>query len=113
MKKVLWFSRHEMTEDQRAALGSDVVINQINRSINSAHELKEEIESSDIIAVVAPINLQEQFLRLAGDRPVITALNNRTTVPDPDGGEDRVVFQFSKWERLLKVEVVKEDFIVE
>lgn len=42
MKKVLWFSRHAMTEEQLAALG-DVEILQINATINSAFELQEEI----------------------------------------------------------------------
>lgn len=41
--KVLWFSRHPMSEEQRASLG-DCEITQINRSINSAEELKTEIE---------------------------------------------------------------------
>ena len=37
--KVLWFSRHEMSAEQRAALG-DVEIVQINKTIQSAQELK-------------------------------------------------------------------------
>ena len=62
--KVLWFSRHEMTTDQKKALGA-CEINQINRTIGSAYELKEEIEQSDIVAIVAPIGLQQQFLSLS------------------------------------------------
>ena len=34
-KKVLWFSRHEMTPAQRAALGGDIEILQVNRTCNS------------------------------------------------------------------------------
>lgn len=111
MKKVLWFSRHAMTEEQRAALG-EVEILQINRTINTAFELENEIKEVDIVAIVAPINLQQQFLKLAGDKPVIMAVNDRVLVPDPEGGEDKVQFKFVKWERLIKIEVVKEDFIV-
>ena len=107
--KVLWFSRHEMSAEQRAALG-DVEIVQINKTIQSAQELKTEIEDCDIIAVVAPIGLQEQFLRLAGDKPVITAVNDRRIIKNDDGSEDKVEFHFVKWERLLKIEVVKENF---
>ena len=109
-KKVLWFSRHEMSPEQREALG-DCVITQINRSINSAFELQEEIDAADIVAIVAPINLQQQFLKIAGDKPVIMAVNDRVLVPNPEGGEDKVKFHFVKWERLIKIEVVKEDFI--
>lgn len=111
-KKVLWFSRHEMTDDQRAALG-DVEITQINKSINSAYELENEIKDCDILAIVAPINLQQQFLKLAGDKPVIMAVNDRVLIPQQDGTEDKVAFQFVKWEQLLKIEVVKQDFVVD
>lgn len=111
MKKVLWFSRHEMTKEQREALG-DVEIFQVNRSINSAYELQAEIKEADIVAIVAPINLQQQFLKLAGERPVIMAVNDRVLIPQEDGTEDKVAFRFVKWERLVKIEVVKEDFVI-
>ena len=109
MKKVLWFSRHEMTEAQRKALG-EVEINQIDRTIRRADELKQEIDASDIIAIVAPIELQQQFLALAGDKPVIMAVNERIFVPQPDGSKAKMEFQFRKWERLLKIEIVKTDY---
>ena len=110
IKKILWFSRHEMTEDQREALG-EAEITQINRNISSAYELAEEIKEHDVIAIVAPINLQQQFLKLAGDRPVIMAVNDRVLVPNPNGGEDKAEFHFVKWERLLEITVRKEDYI--
>ena len=63
-KKVLWFSRHEMILEQRAALG-DVEIIQINKTVQSAYELRDEINECDIIAIVAPINLQQQFIKFS------------------------------------------------
>ena len=110
-KKVLWFSRHEMTPEQKAALG-DCEITQISKTINSAYELADEIAAADIVAIVAPINIQAQFLKLAGDKPVITAKSQRLLVHQNDGSEDKVVFQFEKWERLVKIEVVTEDFVI-
>ena len=107
--KVLWFSRHAMTKEQRVSLG-DVEIFQVNKTIQSAYELQKEIEDCDIIAVEAPIGLQEQFLRLAGGKPVIMAVNDRRIIKQEDGSEDKVEFHFVKWERLLKIEVVKENF---
>ena len=83
-KKVLWFSRHEMTPEQLKALG-DVEVTQVNKSISSAYELEEEINNSDIIAIVAPINLQQQFLKLAEGKPVIMAVNNSVLVPQEGG----------------------------
>ena len=70
-KKVLWFSRHEMTLEQRA-----VEIIQINKTVQSAYELQDEINECDIIAIVAPINLQQQFIKLANGKPVIMAVND-------------------------------------
>ena len=50
MNKVLWFSRHPMTEEQKASLG-ECEITQVNKSIRSAKELEQEISENDIIAV--------------------------------------------------------------
>lgn len=111
MRKVLWFSRHDMTAEQRKALGNCEII-QVNKTINSAYELKDEIDACDIIAIVAPINLQQQFLQLAGEKPVIMAVNDRILVPQDDGTEDKVVFKFVKWERLLEIKILKEDFYI-
>jgi hypothetical protein len=112
MKKVLWFSRHEMTDEQRTALG-EVEITQVDKTIQHASELQGEIAQADIIAIVAPIGLQAEFLKLAGDKPVIVAVNERILIKSDDGTESKAVFKFVKWERLLKIEVVKEDYIPE
>ena len=108
-KKVLWFSRHEMTSEQKEALG-DVEIVQINKTISSAYELKEEIDNCDIIAIVAPLNIQKQFLDLANGKPVIYAVNQRILIPNEEGGEDKVAFKFNGWQRIVKIEVVTEEF---
>lgn len=107
---VMWFSRHEMTTEQRVALG-DVEIRQVNRSINHVSEIADEIEGCDILAIVAPINLQQQFLKIANGRPVIMAVNDRVLVPDENGGEDKVVFRFMKWEQLIDIKIEKRDFV--
>ena len=64
-----------LTLEQRAALG-DVEIIQINKTVQSAYELQDEINECDIIAIVAPINLQQQFIKLANGKPVIMAVND-------------------------------------
>ena len=112
-KKVLWVSRHQMTPEQREALGEVEKIVQIDRTLQSAFELEKEIGEADVIAIVAPINLQQQFLRLAGEKPVIMAKNNREVVPAEDGGESKVIFHFEKWERLKKIVIEMEDYIPE
>lgn len=106
--KVLWFSRHDMTPDQRAALG-DSEITQIDKTIKHASELADEISQCDVLAVVAPVELQKEFLEQAGDKPVITAVNDRILVPTKNG-ESKVQFSFVKWEQVKKIDIVKEDF---
>lgn len=106
--KVLQFSRHEMTPDQRAALG-DSEITQIDKTIKHASELADEISQCDVLAVVAPVELQREFLEQAGDKPVITAVNDRILVPT-ENGESKVQFSFVKWEQVKKIDIVKEDF---
>lgn len=112
-KRVLWFSRHTMTKEQLAALGPVKEVVQCDGTINTAFELEEDIKGCDIVAIVAPINLQAQFLKIAGDKPVITAISERVLTKDEEGGESKVTFVFRKWERIKKIEVVTEDFIPE
>ena len=108
MTKVLWFSRHLMKVAQAQALGNklgDVDITQLSNSIQSAQDIAQEIGAHDIIAVVAPPQLLAGILKLAGDKPVITAKMERTVLPD--GSVD---MEFIKWERVLRIDIVKEDF---
>lgn len=106
--KVLWFSRHEITPDQRAALGDSEII-QVDKTIKHASELEDEINQCDVLAVVAPTELQKEFLELAGDKPVITALHDRILVPT-ENGESKAQFNFVKWEQVKKIDIAKEDF---
>lgn len=111
-KRVLWFSRHTMTDSQLAALGAVKEVIQCDGTISSAWELEDEIKDCDIVAIVAPINLQAQFLKIAGDKPVITAISERRVI-EREGGDNDVEFVFQKWMRIKKIEVVTEDFIPE
>ena len=108
MTKVLWFSRHLMQVAQMEALRNklgDVDITQVSKSIQSAQDIAQEIGAHDIIAVVAPPQLLAGILKLAGDKPVITAKMGRIILPDGS-----VEMPFEKWEHVLRVDIVKEDF---
>jgi len=124
MKEVLWFSRHSMTEEQSNALG-DVNVTQVNGNMPNVHvkfpaeidgervefgPFKEECQRFDILAIVMPVNLQQQVLQFSGDRPVVFAKNRRTLIPSTDGGEDKVKFVFKEWRELVKIEVVTEPY---
>jgi hypothetical protein len=111
MKKVMWFSRHEMSAEQSVDLVrifGEIEVTQINKTINTGFDLKDEIETHDVIAIVAPINIQEQILRIAKDKPVITAMSERILVKNEDGSEDKVVFKFKNWTRIKKIVVETE-----
>lgn len=131
MTKVLWFSRHTMTEEQVNALVQkfgDIEVTQVNgepanvhvefegevngESVGTLPPLKEMVSNFDVAAVVLPIGMQQQILPFGNKAgvPVIQALNKRTLVPNANGGEDKVVFNFEKWQRIEKVEVVLSDF---
>jgi hypothetical protein len=102
-----------MTEDQLAALVAklgEVEVMKIDRTIQTAFELSAEVDECDVIAIVAPINLQAQFLKLANDKPVIIAQSRRELVKSDDGSESKAIFVFEGWKQLKKIEVVLEDF---
>jgi hypothetical protein len=106
MKKVLWFSRHQLSPEQLADLVrvfGEVEVIQINRTINHASEIKADIEAVDVIAIVAPLPLQQEFLQLAGDRPVIFCKNAR--IVDP-ADNTKVTFQHTGWFRIMEIKVV-------
>jgi len=109
MKTVLWFSRHNMTEDQKndlVRIYGKIQINQINKTILTAYELQDDINNADIIAIVAPINLQQQFIKLAGEKPVISCRNKRIIDPTDN---TKVEFVFDGWYRIVKIEIITED----
>lgn len=107
MKKIIWFSRHELTEaqisDLRKVLKSEIEVEHINRTVNSAFELKAEVEACDAAAVVMPLNLQQQMLKLLDGKPMLVGRNHRVQQPD---GSFR--FHHAGWDRIDKIEIVKK-----
>ena len=101
MKKVMWFSRHTMSDEQKRALGDDIQITQVkcenltsvwgytNLDVdgqNTTIRMADFVKQFDIIAIVAPIQLQKQFLDASGGSPVIFAENILTLVKYENGG---------------------------
>lgn len=128
MKKVLWLSRHDMTPEQERALGQNVTITKVDGTVPNVHvpfqavvdnageatelpALKTLAQEFDVLAVVLPINVKQQLLGVT-DRPVIEAVNKRELIADENGGERKVVFNFVKWQRIVAIDVVVEDWPV-
>ena len=103
MKKILWFSRHPLTREQdrdlRRIYGEHTVIH-INRTIQHAVELINEIEYCDVIAIVAPFHLEQEFLENAGNKPVIFTRTKRI-----QGYMDKPEFVFNGWYRIKRMYV--------
>jgi hypothetical protein len=128
MKKVLWFSRHKMTEAQfdalEVALGA-VELTQVSGSPANVHvpfesqgieasvgvdaavflqgpqpALKELVKGFQEVAVVLPVNMLQQLLPFAGSR-LLQAVSKRSV---SDTGV--VLFTFDRWEVVSEIKIV-------
>lgn len=125
MKKVFWFSRHDMSPEQSAALEralGPIEITKVNGTAPTAFHpfegevnngpkeplpaLKDQILKYDVICLVAPIHLQKQVLDLCGPRPLLIVKNDRIFE-----GNEKVTFRYKYWEQVHKIEVFTSIFV--
>lgn len=117
--KVLWFSRHQMSEAQIGELEKvygPIELRQVSLTISSVKEIAADVEWADVLCIVAPLPLQKQFLDAAGSKPVLMAKTSRVLVRDPLLGanaEEKAVFVFEAWYRLVRIVVEMERLIPE
>jgi len=124
MKKILWLSRHVMTEEQRSELETafgDIAITQVNATVPNVHvpftdsdgnghsPLKELVALFDVACVVLPINILGQLLPFAkaAGVPVLQAKNRR--IPTGNVNEDgEQIFDFfhDGWHVVEEVKIV-------
>lgn len=130
MTKILWFSRHSMTnaqlEDLQRVLG-ECEITQINGTAPNVHvpfesspaepgetiqfqllgtmmPLKDLVKDFDEVCAVLPIGMLQQILPYCPSGRVIQAKNKRVLLED-----GKVQFIHDGWEQITKVEIVKSD----
>lgn len=118
MKKVLWFSRHEMTDTQKADLEriyGEVEIKKLDGTVSSWREITEAGEDCEILAVVLPPAILADLTNPRNnDKPVIRAIANRVEtgnmIVNPATGKEEKEYRFEHagWERVMKIEVVTE-----
>ena len=119
VKSVLWYSRHNMTDDQVKDLqriyGSDVEIHHVTANASSFKDVLEAGKEDDVLAVVLPPALLADLTNPRNNvKPVIRAIANRVAtgkrVINPATGkeEDEYKFVHAGWERVVKIEVVTE-----
>jgi len=119
MTKILWLSRHGMTEEQEKDLkriyGDDIVIKQYTATVNGWQDVAEAGKDCDILAVVLPPAILADLVNPKNNtKPVIRAIANRVetgkTIINPATGKEEKEFMFKHvgWERVIKIEVITE-----
>lgn len=120
MKKtrILWLSRHTMTQEQKTDLAriyGEVEIKQYDQSVSSWKEIVEQGEDCDVLAVVLPPSILADLTNPRNNqKPVIRAIANRVptgnTIVNPATGKEEVEYKFEHvgWERVIKVVVETE-----
>jgi len=132
MKKVLWFSRHKMTIEQKSTLIEklgQVEITQLSGTVPNVHvpfegnptdddggvnadkvligmqpHLKELVKEYDEVAVVLPIGMLQQLLPFVSAKRLLQAKNLRQI--DDTG---KATFIFDKWEQIKEIKIVLAD----
>ena len=118
VKRILWFSRHNMTDAQIADLKrifGEIEIHHVSANASSFRDVLEAGKDDDVLAVVLPPALLADLTNPRNNtKPVIRAIANRVAtgkpVVNPATGklEDEFKFVHAGWERVLKIEVVTE-----
>lgn len=117
--KVLWLSRHHMTEEQLTDLkriyGNDIEIKHYTETVNSWKDVVEVGSDCDVLAVVLPPAILADLVNPRNNnKPVIRAIANRVetgkTIINPATMTEEKEFKFvhAGWERIIKIEVITE-----
>lgn len=114
MKKVLWISRHTMTEPQYRnlvqVLGDEVQLLPYTETVKRVDVLRPLIEQADAIAAVLPVELLAELVTHANRRPVLQSVAGRRftgrRIPLPDGrSEPEIAFEHLYWQQIVKLEL--------
>lgn len=102
-KNVIWFSRHELTEEQVNGLKKilkteKVKVKTVNKTIQSAEEIKSEISDEVLVAVVLPVNLLSELKRILPES-IIIAIPRNKRIKDESG---EFKFVYDGWEIVKK-----------
>lgn len=118
MTKVLWLSRHTMTEAQIADLNriyGEIEVKTFDQSVSGWKDVVEAGADCDVLAVVLPPAILADLTNPRNNtKPVIRAKANRVptgnTIVNPATGKEETEYRFEHagWEKVIKIEVVVE-----
>ena len=116
--RILWLSRHNMTNEQIADLKriyGDVEIKHYTDTVSSWKDVVEIGEDCDVLAVVLPPAILADLVNPRNNnKPVIRAIANRVetgnTVINPATGKEEKEYMFvhAGWEKIVKIEIITE-----
>lgn len=118
MTKILWLSRHTMTEAQIADLNriyGEIEVKTFDQSVSGWKDVVEAGADCDVLAVVLPPAILADLTNPRNNiKPVIRAKANRVptgnTIINPATGKEETEYRFEHagWEKVIKIEVVVE-----
>lgn len=118
MTKILWLSRHTMTEAQIADLNriyGEIEVKTFDQSVSGWKDVVEAGADCDVMAVVLPPAILADLTNPRNNtKPVIRAKANRVptgnTIVNPATGKEETEYRFEHagWEKVVKIEVVVE-----
>lgn len=116
--KILWLSRHDLTEEQIADLKriyGEIEVKNFDQKVQNWRDVAKAGADCDVLAVVLPPAILADLTNPQNNtKPVIRAKANRVptgnTVVNPATGKEETEYRFKHagWERVIKVEVVVE-----
>lgn len=116
--KILWLSRHTMTqaqEDDLHRIYGDVEVKTFDQTVSGWKDVVEAGADCDVLAVVLPPAILADLTNPRNNqKPIIRAKANRVatgrTVTNPATGKEEAEYRFEHagWERVIKIEVVVE-----
>lgn len=118
VKKILWVSRHQMTDAQRedleAVLGGPVELLPWRETVEDPAELLPALEGADGAAAVLPLEHLVWLVRHAGSKPVLLPVTERlptgSTHRLPDGREEaEYTYRHARWKRITRLELETEN----
>ena len=107
-----------MTNDQLSDLeriyGTGIKVVQTDKSIREISEIEPLVKASDIICAVLPIELLQELLNIAGDRPVLVGKNERIPtgkmIQLPDGTQEQEYqYQHGGWKQIVSIKIETKD----
>ena len=117
---VVWATRHQPSKEQKLFFGKaskHVALTGDALTFQSGTHAWEEVlkanggQAPTYVVGVIPVGMIADYLKVAGETPLLRAVMNSVSTPKADGGEPTRTYQWAgSYEQIKKVEVVTAPF---